>query len=80
MEILLLASSAKEVVYLAPAYGGRHSTAVQRLPVDGGIHQSGGGRGGGIGRRQRVATCVALTRSMTFGIHLHSLVRALEEG
>ena len=44
MEMLLLAASKKEVVYLAPAYGGRQSTAVQRLPVDVGMHQSGGGR------------------------------------
>jgi hypothetical protein len=71
--MLLLALSEKEVVYLAPAYGGRHSTAVQRLPVDVGIHQSCGGRCGGIGRLQRVATCVPLTLSMTFGGNLHSI-------
>jgi hypothetical protein len=44
VEILLLALSEKEVVYLAPAYGGRQNTAVQRLPVDIGMNQSGGGR------------------------------------
>jgi hypothetical protein len=42
--ILLLELSEKEVVYLAPAYGGRQSTVVQRLPVDVGINQSCGGR------------------------------------